>query len=305
MANTKEIKNRISSVNDTKKITNAMYLIASTKLRKAKKDLQETLPYFEALREEIKRIFRTVKDLESPYFYPNDISKFESGTYGILVITSDKGLAGSYNMNVIKETMRIIENTKRDCKLFVIGEFGRQYFSRHKIKIEDFYFSPESPSLDQARRIADILIERYLSGELRKIFLIYSDNKSAMETVTKSTRLLPFHRNYFTEEKRKIEKPVEREFEFVPSVEEVLDSVIDSYISGYIYSALIDSYSSEQQSRMNAMSTANQNAENLVNKLNLQYNKVRQAAITQEITEVSAGAKAQMNNRKKISDNYE
>lgn len=305
MANMKEIKNRIDSVKDTKKITNAMYLIASTKLRNAKNELEETMPYFDALKEEIKRIFRTVKDIESPYFYPKDTLKFKDGTYGILVITSDKGLAGSYNMNVIKETMKIVENTEKDCKLFVIGEFGRQYFSRHKIEIEDFYYSSESPNLDLAREIADILIERYLSGELKKIFLVYSDNKSAMETVTRSTRLLPFHRNYFSEEKRQTEKPVVREFDFVPSVEEVLESVIDSYISGFIYSALIDSYSSELQSRMNAMSTANQNAENLIGKLNLEYNKVRQAAITQEITEVSAGAKAQMNNRKKISDNYE
>lgn len=102
MANTKEIKKRIDSVKDTQKITNAMYLIASTKMRKSKSELDKTRPYFSALRGEIKRIFRTVKDVESKYFYPADGSPVPDGTYGVLVITADKGLAGAYNQNVIK-----------------------------------------------------------------------------------------------------------------------------------------------------------------------------------------------------------
>ena len=109
MANMKEIKNHISSVKDTQKITNAMYLIASTKLRKAKHDLDQTLPYFNALRAEIKRIFRTVGDIDNRYFFPRDVIHDLPGAYGFLVITADKGLAGAYNQNVLKEAQRMLD----------------------------------------------------------------------------------------------------------------------------------------------------------------------------------------------------
>lgn len=117
MASTKEIKSRMESVKDTKKITNAMYLIASTKLRRAKDDLSKTRPYFQALRVEIKRIFRTANGVESRYFYPPDVTKPREGTYGCLVITADKGLAGAYNQNVIKEAQRLLDQHP-DTKLF-------------------------------------------------------------------------------------------------------------------------------------------------------------------------------------------
>ena len=124
MAGTKEIKTHIESVQETRKITNAMYLIASTKLRRARAELDNTRPYFQALRGEIKRIFRTVSDVESPYFYPVGDDSPIKGTYGCLVITADKGLAGAYNQNAIKETLKLLEEHP-DTKLFVVGEYGR------------------------------------------------------------------------------------------------------------------------------------------------------------------------------------
>ena len=124
MAGTKEIKDRIESVRDTQKITNAMYLIASTKLRKARAELDRTRPYFDALRSEIKRVFRTVEGVESRYFYPGDDHPL-SGTYAYLVITADKGLAGMYNQNVLREAQRLLD-MHADAKLFVVGEYGRQ-----------------------------------------------------------------------------------------------------------------------------------------------------------------------------------
>lgn len=291
MPNTKEIKNRIKNIKDTRKITNAMYLIASTKMRKAKEELDKTLPFFDAISLEIKRIFRTVKDLESKYYYPLDMDSYKNGTYGILVITADKGLAGAYNMNAIKEALRIYDDHE-DSKLFVVGEYGRQYFSRlGKRMQEDFLYSPQDPTLEEARLIATELLEKYDSGELAKIFVVYTNFENKLESQASSVRLLPFHRNFVYGGKD--EKVVLHEFEFEPNVNTIIDSIIESYLTGYIYGALVNSFCSEQNARIDAMSSANTNSDNLLQELDIIYNRVRQGAITQELTEISAGARAQ------------
>lgn len=297
MASTAEIKSRIGSVKETQKITNAMYLIASIKLRRARMDLERTRPYFDALRSEIKRIFRTANDVDSPYFYPPDREPELEGTYGCLVITADKGLAGSYNLNVLKKAQQLLE-THRDTKLFVVGEYGRRYFAQRKIPIERmFLYTAQNPTLERAREISSLLLEQYDAGLLKKIFVVYTDMENGLSTRACSTRLLPFHRTYFAtpEKEKKITVP----FEFQPSISAVLDGIMHSYLTGFIYSALIDSFCSEQEARMTAMDSANRNAEELLGDLSLQYNRVRQAAITQEITEVTAGAKAQRKKRRK------
>ena len=291
MANTREIKTRIESVQQTRKITNAMYLIASTKLRKARNDLANTRPYFNALRGEIKRIFRTAGDVDSPYFYPPDDNRPLEGTYGCLVITADKGLAGAYNQNVIKEAQRLLSQHP-NTKLYVVGEYGRRFFEQHQIPIQQsFLYTAQNPTLDRAREISTLLLDGFQKGALKEIFVVYTDMESSLLSEAKSTRLLPFHRSYFVTPEK--EKTVHEPFEFYPSVESVLNHVIPSYLSGFIYSALLDSFCSEQNARMTAMDAANQNAEELLSTLKLQYNRVRQAAITQEITEISAGAAAQ------------
>ncbi|MGN0166668.1 MAG: ATP synthase F1 subunit gamma [Acetatifactor sp.] len=297
MANTKEIKNRINSVKDTQKITNAMYLIASTKMRKAKSELDQTRPYFSALQGEIKRIFRTAKDVESKYFYPADGSPAPDGTYGVLVITADKGLAGAYNQNAIKEAQKHLSDHP-DTKLFVVGEYGRQFFLQHHIPIErSFLYTAQNPTMQRAREISTLLLDLFDRGALDKIFVIYTDLKNGLAAEAVSTRLLPFHRTQFATSSK--EKVVTAPFEFFPSIGEVLDNVMYSYVSGFIYSALVDSYCSEQNARMTAMNSANQNAEKILDDLSVQYNRIRQAAITQEITEVSSGAKAQKKKRMK------
>ena len=291
MAGTKEIKNHIESVRETRKITNAMYLIASTKLRRARAELDNTRPYFNALQWEIKRIFRKVGDVESRYFYPvGDDSPLE-GTYGCLVITADKGLAGAYNQNAIKEALKLLEEHP-DTKLFVVGEYGRRFFAAHSIPIEhSFLYTAQNPTMARAREISALLLDRFDRGELKEIYVIYTDMANSMSYEARTARVMPFHRSFF------LTAPGEREvrepFEFLPDVAAVLDSMMPSYVSGFIYSALIDSFCCEQSARMTAMDSANQNAENLLGELSLEFNRVRQAAITQEITEVSAGAKAQ------------
>lgn len=298
MASAKEIKNHMSSVRDTQKITNAMYLIASTKLRKAKSELDLTRAYFQALQEEIKRIFRTAGDVDNQYFYPVTGEHDFAQSYGYLVITADKGLAGAYNQNVIKEAVRLMKEHENP-KLFVVGEYGRHYFTSHNIPIEQsFLYTAQNPTIGRAREISSILLDLFNRRELAKIFVVYTDMQGVITSQTRSERLLPFHRAQFNESSPE-EKEVKTPFEFQPSIEKVLDNIVPSYVTGFIYSALVDSFCCEQNARMNAMDSANRNAQNLLNELSVQYNHVRQGVITQEITEISSGAKSMKRNAKK------
>lgn len=291
MANTKEIKSRIKSVKDTQKITNAMYLIASTKMRHARSELEKTRPYFTVLKGEIKRAFRTVQDVESHYFYPGSGEPKLGGPYACLVITADKGLAGMYNQNVLKMAEKL-RTEHPDTLLFVVGEYGRQYFHRHHIPIEkSFLYTAQNPTMQRAREISEILLDIYDRRQVTKIYVIYTDMKNGMCEEAHCERMLPFHRQNFATHPD--EKVSQTPFEFTPSVGSVLDSIVPSYVAGYIYSALVDSFCSEQNARMTAMNAANQNAEKLLNELSVEFNRIRQSAITQEITEISAGAQAQ------------
>ena len=185
-----------------------------------------------------------------------------------------------------------------DTKLFVVGEYGRRYFAQRQIPIEhSFLYTAQNPTMARAREISALLLDGYDRGELKQIFVVYTDMASAMSFQARSTRLLPFHRTYFAPPDG--ERAVTEPFEFLPSVTAVLDSMMASYVSGFIYSALIDSFCCEQNARMTAMDSANQNAEGLLGELSLQYNRVRQSGITQEITEISAGAAAQRQKHRK------
>lgn len=291
MANAKEIRNHIQSVRDTRKITNAMYMISSAKLRKVKSELDRTRPYFDALKTEIKRIFRYNNNgISSLYFYPTDNEPKLEGTYACLVITADKGMAGPYNHNVIKSAMEMLEEHP-DTKLYVVGEVGRQYFIKRSIPIErSFLYPAKDPTLRRAREITGMLLEKFAAREFQKIYIIYTDMKSSLVAEPVVFRLLPFHRTEFSGDAAEKEKV---RFEFSPSIEKVLDNIIPGYVCGFIYSALVDSFCSEQNARMTAMDSASRNADKMLKELTMHYNRVRQAAITQEITEVAAGAKAQ------------
>ena len=297
MPSAREIRVRMNSIQQTRKITNAMYLISSAKLRKAKQEWDQTRPYFQALKAEVKRIFRTSGHVQSRYLYPDEGELPPDGTYGFLVITADKGLAGAYNQNVLKEAHRLLQEHPK-TKLFVVGEYGRQYFQRHQMPIErSFLYTAQNPTMQRAREITAELLDRFDKGELQKIFVIYTDMKNSLTENVSATRILPFHRSAFTAPTD--EKRISEPFEFFPSVTQVLENIVPSYVSGFIYSALIDSFCSEQSARMNAMNSANENAEKMLGELALAYNRIRQAAITQEITEVSAGARAQKRKRQK------
>ncbi len=308
MSNMKEIKGHIQSVRDTQKITNAMYLISSNKMRKIKKELDKTKPYFEEVALSIRRIFKTVKNVQSDYFYPAGNTYEIEGTYAYLVITADKGLAGAYNQNVIKEASKLMTK-KHDKLLFVVGEYGRRYFTSKNIPIEKtFLYTAQNPTLARAREISDLLLDLYDNKKIAKIYIIFTDYESGMEAKVKVMRLLPFNRSDFKLSKKELEEEQKStrgfvwpqgDIEFYPNAREALDNMISSYITGIIYGALVDSFCSEQSARMNAMESANRNAEELIEKLTVQYNHTRQAAITQEITEVSAGARAKKKKKEK------
>ncbi len=290
MASAKELKNRIRAVQETKKITNAMYLISSTKLRRARADLTQTQPYFEALRAEMGRVLRTDPGFQSRYYAGADDEPPAGGVEGLVVVTADKGLAGAYNLNVI----RAAEDFLRECPdalLFVIGEYGKRYFAQHRPG-SVYLRGAQSPTTDDARTLCTALLDRYDAGELNGLSIVYTDMKNSLSSEVLTHRLLPLERRP-SDPGRK-----EPQYEFFPSADVVVSGVIRSYVSGFLYAALLDSFCAEQNARVTAMESANSNAQDLLGELSLQLNRTRQGAITQEITEISAGAQGQKHKKK-------
>jgi F-type H+-transporting ATPase subunit gamma len=293
MASTKEIKNRIKSVSDTQKITNAMYLISSTKMRKARRDAEQTKPYFTLLRREIHRMFAVSKDLKSRYYDYAVDENVKGGRNAILVITADKGLAGVYNQSVIRETLNQIDKSD-EYILFIVGDYGWRFFRSHGSNYApDFQHSMNVPSLAMARDITEELLEHFDRGEFDRIYVCYTEHEGSMSPgIATHDRLLPFDIDDFVPEGKETARDASAVFEYEPDVETVLERSIRAYLVGYIYSALVNSYSSEQNARMMAMESANENASELLASLELEYNHLRQNAITQEITEISSGARS-------------
>ena len=298
MASTSEIRRRIGSVRQTQKITHAMYLISQAKLRKAKQDLDNTRPYFQALQTEIGRVFNADSTIESRYVDPVDPNaKPLPGVPACLLITADKGLAGAYNQNVIRQGQQLMAEHPGTA-LYVVGEYGRRWFTQRGIPIEkSFLYTAQNPTLDRARHIAELLLDRFDAGEINSVWIIYTDMKNGLEATVHQAQVMPLHRERF--HAATAATAGDAVYEFVPSAKAVLDNAARSCLTGYIYSALVDSFCSEQSARMTAMNAADQNAEELLKDLSVQFNRARQAAITQEITEVSAGERAQRSKKEK------
>jgi F-type H+-transporting ATPase subunit gamma len=296
MASTKEIKDRMRSIQDTLKITNAMYMISSSKLKRAKKNLADTEPYFFRLQSEVGRILRHVPELKNIYFENRRETK-DHLTSGFIVITGDKGMAGAYNHNVLKaaeEKMKQVD----DYKLYVLGELGRHYFEKHDIQIEEqFHYAVQKPTLDRARRIMETILEEYRQGNLDEVYIVFTKMENAISEEVQCEKLLPMKKSDYS-----IKVPagtILENFKFQPSPEAVMDRIVPDYLVGFIYGALVESFSSEQNARMLAMQSASDSAKSMLSDLDIQYNRARQAAITQEITEVSAGAKAQKRKKRR------
>ena len=301
MASTSEIRRRIGSVRQTQKITHAMYLISQAKLRKAKQELSNTRPYFDALQTEIGRVFNADAAVESRYLEPAQLPVKEVPLRpACLLITADKGLAGAYNQNAIRQAQQFMADYP-DTDLYVVGEYGRRWFAQRNIPIEkSFLYTAQNPTLGRARQIAELLLERYDADEINAVVVVYTDMKNGLEAVVRQAQLLPLHRERFVAAAANTAR--DELYEFIPSPDAVVDNAARSCLTGYIYSALVDSFCSEQSARMTAMNAADQNAEELLKDLSVQYNRARQAAITQEITEVSAGERAQRSKKEKEGD---
>lgn len=304
MANIREIQGRIKSIQDTMKITNAMYMISSTKLRRARKNLEETEPYYFTLQALIARILRHMPDIKNQYFDVHKQKAEKERTKGYVVVTADKGLAGAYNHNVLKIVQQQIEEIKKqggNYRLYVVGELGRQYFAGKGISVaEHFYYTAQNPTLHRARIISETLLSDFVEEKLDEVYIIYTKMKNSIISETEMLQLLPCKReNFDTKEIQKFGVSQE-EIKMLPSPQAVLDNIVPNTIMGYLYSALIESFCSEQNARMMAMEAANKSASAMIHTLGIEYNRIRQAMITQEITEVIAGAKAQKKKKQQV-----
>ena len=292
MANIREIQSRINSVKDTMKITNAMYMISSSKLTQAKKKLADTEPYFYALQGEISRILRHLPELTHPFFDQREKIPKEERKIGSIVITADKGLAGAYNHNVVKLEEEILARPGIH-KLYIVGELGRHYFAKRNVEIDThFQYTVQKPTMHRARDISGVLLDQFMAGELDEIYVVYTRMENSVQSNAEVMKLLPLERSSFNEMKMPLNMYREA-IELYPSVEAVLDSIVPNYVTGMIYGSLVEAYASEHNARMMAMKSATDSAESLIHDLSIVYNRARQAAITQEITEVCAGARAQ------------
>ncbi|MFA9423845.1 MAG: ATP synthase F1 subunit gamma [Sedimentibacter sp.] len=285
MANMKEIHSRMKSIKDIMKITNAMYLISSSKMKKARKSLLDTAPYFEKMQSTIYDILLRAPHVQQVFFNKREEIKYEDRKRGYIVITADKGLAGAYNHNVIKLAEEEISKGIKN-QIFVVGQVGRHYFMGKNIPIDhEFLYTAQNPSMYRAREITETVIDLYEKRELDEVYVIYTKMITSMKVEPQVLQILPVERKKF--ERRKAGYV---HASFLPSPKEVMNHLVPNYIKGIIFSVLIEAFSSEQSSRMIAMEAATTSAKDMLKDLNLKYNRARQSAITQEITEIVSGA---------------
>lgn len=290
MASITEIRGRMRSIEQTLKITNAMYLISSAKVKKARKQLSEVEPYFDRLARTILDIFRHSPELQHRFIEGHHKSREDRKT-GFVVITGDKGLAGAYNHNVLKLAESYLER-KKDSTLFLIGQMGRHYFEKKNIPIDgEFMYTAQDPTITRAREISNALLNLYEDGALDEIYLVFTRSYSAMRMEPEIIKLLPLDRAMLSAHRGLSEADQYRDVvRYEPSPEAVLDVLVPGVIKGYLFSALVESFCSEQNARMTAMDSASESARDMLKALSLEFNRARQGAITQEITEIAGGA---------------
>ena len=290
MASITEIRSRMRSIEQTLKITNAMYLISSAKVKKARKQLSEVEPYFDRLARTILDIFRHSPELQHRFIEGHHKSREDRKT-GFVVITGDKGLAGAYNHNVLKLAESYLER-KKDSTLFLIGQMGRHYFEKKNIPIDgEFMYTAQDPTITRAREISNTLLNLYEDGALDEIYLVFTRSYSAMRMEPEIIKLLPLDRAMLSARRGLSEADQYRDVvRYEPSPEAVLDVLVPGVLRGYLFAALVESFCSEQNSRMTAMDSASESAREMLKTLSLEFNRARQGAITQEITEIAGGA---------------
>lgn len=304
MPNLKDIKLRIQSVENTKKITRAMKMVAAAKVKKAENSVKAARPFSDELIMAFKRLLSALGDFSTERLniktpienYPELLKRRERKTVGLLVVTSNKGLAGAYNANIVRNVLKqILENKEQgiDSKLFIVGQKGisalKKKTAELKVEVLQTYTQVANEiSAAGAERIAIDLAESYISGQIDSIEIFTTKFKNMMSYTAQKWELLPINADDLKGE----EVGIEPLMIFEPSEQSILQKLVPLYITNTIYQALLEAQASELASRMTAMSAASNNAEEMIRVLTIDYNKARQSAITQEILEVVSGADA-------------
>lgn len=279
MPNAQDIRRRIKSVKSIEQITKAMKMVAAARLRRAQEKAAASRPYTEKVREVLASVANHASDATHPLLEVRDVKRV-----GYLVLSADKGLAGAYSSNVIKEALPHIAG-KEHRSVIAVGRKARDYFTRRGYTVDEEYtgFS-EKPTYQHAVTIARAVAEGFKTGKYDEIHLVYTLFYSPITQKPTSIKLLPIEDTATDSESQ--------EYIFEPSAEEVLNFLLPQYLETVIYGALLQSAASELGARMTAMGSATDNAEELIAKLILNYNKIRQATITREISEIVGGAEA-------------
>ncbi len=299
MRGTREIKRRIRSVQSTQKITRAMEMVAAAKLRRAEEKAQAARPYAQSIKSSIARILQESKDIKHPLMEKND-----SPVKCIVVFSSDRGLCGSYNTNVIRKAAQEVENMPLDqVAVVAIGRKARDHFRRREYNVIGEYLDMEDrPGLPEAQEIGAYLSRLFLDGSIGEAWVLYSEFVNVMVNRPRAVQLLPMDgekiqrdveemtgNDEVLEEKDETDEKVQEQenlYRFEPEPELVLDALLPRLVYSQFYTALLEAKASEFGSRMTAMKMATENAKEMIWKLTLAYNKARQAAITQEILEI-------------------
>ncbi|SCM83546.1 ATP synthase gamma chain [uncultured Sporomusa sp.] len=281
MANARDIRRRIKSVKNIQQITKAMKMVAAARLRRAQERAIASRPYTDKIREVLASVTANAGDASHPLLEVREVKQV-----GYLVLSADKGLAGAYSSNLVKEVLPQIRG-KDNARLVTVGRKARDYFKRRGYKIDGEYFGfSEKPSYQDAVMLAELMADKFESGEYDEIYLTYTHFYSPVNQKPTTIKLLPVTGTGDGEE------TPQTEYIFEPSAGEVLSLLLPRYLETVIYGALLQSSASELGSRMTAMGSATDNAQELISKLTLNYNKVRQATITSEINEIVGGAEA-------------
>ena len=309
MTNLKDIKNRIQSVQSTQKITRAMKMVAAAKVKKAENTVKASRPFTTELTSMFKKLLASVGAYSSQSLkiklaidnYPELLQVREIKTVGLLVITSNKGLAGAYNANVIRKTLQTIKDYKAQgikTILFVVGQKGVSTLKRKckdlDCEIVKTYLSvANEPTGEGAKLVIEDIAEYFVSHQIDKIEVITTRFKNMMSYFVENWTILPL-KGLNDDHEKITDNIIEPLMEFMPDMHSILQKIVPMYMTNILFQSLLEAQASELASRMTAMSAATTNAEKMIKELSVQYNKTRQFAITQEIIEVVSGANAQL-----------
>jgi F-type H+-transporting ATPase subunit gamma len=291
--NMRDIRLRMKSIGQTLQITSAMKLISTAKLRRARIQLTQTEPFFERIQRTMRDVLLHSEDLREGFFRPHDV-KDRSLKRAYLVITSDKGLAGGFNHNIINLAESSFEKGV-DNFLVLLGTIGSRHFITTNVPIlETFRFSRGIPSVYDAKEIGDFVLKQYDMGIFDEFYVVFTHMYSSVKLVPKVIRLLPLDRKNFAglDGGPDDAQVADSRMSYIPSPEAVLKMLVPKYLEGAIYGTMVENFTSEHCARMAAMDNATKNAEDMLADLSLTYNRLRQSAITQEVTEIVAGAAA-------------